>query len=91
MSKYNAIQAYEEAIQLLQNEIKLIRSAPEKQGSVKPGDIIVCTSSVDWAYNKGERMIVDSVYPNHILIRSLNPRYRDSYVFHCPNNDWEKD
>lgn len=91
MSKYEEIKAYEEAIKVLQNEINKLKNDPMDKATVKRGDFIICTNSVEWAYSKGDRMWVDSVHPGHILVRSANPKYRDSYVFWCSNSDWVKE
>lgn len=91
MTKYEEIKEYEESIAILQAKLKEFKNNPAKQGSVNRGDFIICTNSVEWAYSKGDRMWVDSVHPGHILVRSANPKYRDSYVFWCSNSDWVKE
>jgi hypothetical protein len=91
MNKYDEIKGYEDAIKVLQNEINKLKNDPMDKATVKRGDFIICTASVEWSYSKGDRMWVDSVHPGHILVRSENPKYRDSYVFWCSNSDWVKE
>lgn len=92
MNKYEQIKAYEEAIKILQNEVMKLENDPVDKATIKRGDYIICTRSVEWAYTKGDRMWVDSVeYGCHITARSEEPRRRDDYVYWVPNSDWVKE
>ena len=91
MTKYEEIKGYEEAIKVLQNAINKLKNDPMDKATVKRGDFIICTNSTEWAYSKGDRMWVDSVYYDHILARSEDPIRRDMYVFWVTNSDWVKE
>ena len=89
MTKYEEIQVYREAIKALQDAVDKLQK--EDNATVKVGDYIICTRSVEWAYNKGDRMWVDTVNSSHILARSENPANRKNYVYWITNSDWVKE
>lgn len=89
MTDYEEIKGYEEAIEVLRNAIMEVKARSNK--AIKRGDYIICTNSVDWAYNKGDRMWVDSVHDSHVLARSADIKYRNNGIYWVTNSDWVKE
>jgi len=88
MNKYQQIQILENQTKALQETINTIKSKPQ---TVKRGDYVIATNSVEWSYSRGERYWVDSVADGHIFVRSANPKYRHNFIFWMSNSDWAKD
>lgn len=89
MTEYEEIKGYEEGIKVLQEAIAKVKARSNR--TVKRGDYIICTNSSDWAYNRGERMWVDSVHDSHVLARPADIKYRNNGIFWVTNSDWVKE